>query len=231
MAAEAPSVFIYQLRVWLREISPVIWRRLLVRSDSNIADLHYTLQIAMGWTDTHLHQFLIRGKSYGIAQMGGIGFTDDPRQVRLGSFRFRDNERFLYEYDFGDFWAHEIRIEKRLPFDQNKTYPVCIGGGRLAPPEDCGGPWAFMELEQHYSPWYIAERFGEVWEQLERGAVEALRDESFQEELRTIQYWLQVNRFSRRIVNRRLKQYALGNEEWQWTLGDLPYENNRSSAH
>jgi hypothetical protein len=88
-----------------------------------------------------------------------------------------------------------------------------------------------MELEQHYSPWYIAERFMEVWEHLERGEVEALRDEGFQEELRTIQYWLQVNRFSRRIVNRRLKQYALGNEEWQWTLGDLPYENNRSSAH
>ena len=97
MAAEDNSVFIYQLRVWLREISPVIWRRLLVRSDSSIADLHYTLQLAMGWTDTHLHQFLIRGKSYGIAQMGGIGFTDDPHQVRLGRFRFRDNERFLYE--------------------------------------------------------------------------------------------------------------------------------------
>ncbi len=56
------EVEIYQLRVYLREISPTIWRRLLLRSDSTITDLHYTLQIAMGWTDFHLHQFVIRGK-------------------------------------------------------------------------------------------------------------------------------------------------------------------------
>jgi len=57
MESDNREIFVYQLRVWLREISLAIWRRLLVRSDSTIADLHYTLQIAMGWTDFHLHQF------------------------------------------------------------------------------------------------------------------------------------------------------------------------------
>ena len=231
MASEDNGVFVYQLRVWLREISPAIRRRLLVRSDSTIEDLHYTLQIAMGWTDAHLHEFHIHGKSYGISRIGGTGFADDPRQVRLGSFRFRDKERFLYEYDFGDLWQHEIRVEQRLRLDPKKTYPGCIGGARLAPPEDCGGPWAFMELQQHYSPWYIAERFLDVWDHLERGDVEALREEEFQEELHAIQYWLHVDRFSRRLVNRQLKQYALGDETWQWTLGDMLYESNRSSNH
>ena len=154
--------FVYQLRVWLREISPAIWRRLLVRSDSTIADLHYTMQIAMGWTDFHLHQFIIHGKRYGVSRVGGIWFADDPRQVCLGDLQLREKGRFLYEYDFGDLWQHEIRVEKKLPIDPKKIYPVCIGGARATPPEDCGGPWAFMGLRQQYSFYNIAERVLEI---------------------------------------------------------------------
>ena len=66
------SVEIYQLRVWLRKISPQIWRRLLVRSDSTIAELHDTLQIAFGWMDEQVNQFLIRGKPYGMGRPGGL---------------------------------------------------------------------------------------------------------------------------------------------------------------
>ena len=66
---------LYQLRVVLRNVSPLIWRRLLVRSDTSIAQLHVVLQMAMGWSDTHLHRFRIHGKAYGIARCGGIGFA------------------------------------------------------------------------------------------------------------------------------------------------------------
>ena len=148
---DAPVV-VYQLRVWLREISPLIWRRLLVRSDSTIVELHYTLQIAMGWSDCHLHQFIIHGKRYGLPQPGGVSFSDDPHQVGLGDLGLRLKERFFYEYDFGDLWRHEIRVEPQVALAPKKGYPVCIGGARAAPPEDCGGPWAFMALKQHFSP-------------------------------------------------------------------------------
>lgn len=155
---------VYQLRVRLREISPEIWRRLLVRSDSTIANLHYTLQIVMWWSNFHLHQFIIHGKHYGVAKIGGMLFSDDPRQVRLEDFRFRINERFLYEYDFGDLWQHEIRVEKKLPIDPKKIYLVCTGGARLTPPEDCGGPWAYMALRQQYSLYNITDRLLEIAE-------------------------------------------------------------------
>ena len=168
------QVEVYQLRVWLREISPVIWRRLLVRSDSTIADLHCILQVVMGWTDSHLHQFTIRGKQYAVPRIGGIWFSDPPDQVRLSDFGFRLKERFVYEYDFGDLWQHEIRVERQLPLDPKKTYPVCIGGARSAPPEDCGGPWAFMALEQLCSPWQITER---LMDALEQGDIEDVREE------------------------------------------------------
>ncbi len=71
MSSIGQAVQVHQLRIWIREISPQIWRRLLVRSDSTIAQLHDALQIAFGWTDEHLHQFIIRGKPYGIGRSGG----------------------------------------------------------------------------------------------------------------------------------------------------------------
>src|SRR4030095_6560809 len=110
--SELPNAVIYQLKITLRGISPLIWRRLLVRAETSIADLHYILQLAMGWTDSHLHRFLIQGKEYGSADDGGMGFADDPKQIKVADFRFRLLERFLYEYDFRDNWQHDLRVEQ-----------------------------------------------------------------------------------------------------------------------
>src|SRR5689334_251794 len=92
---------VYQLKVSLRDISPMIWRRLLVTSHTTIAQLHGILQTAMGWEDMHLHQFRVYGKAYGISRDGGIWFDDDPYQVILADFKFRPSEHFVYEYDMG----------------------------------------------------------------------------------------------------------------------------------
>jgi hypothetical protein len=145
---------IYQFHVLLRGINPPVWRRLLIRSDNNIADLHYAIQIAFHWSDFHLHRFLIHGKEYGIGRAGCTGFSTNARQTFLADFHFRDHERFLYEYDFGDLWQHQVRFETSRPVETKKRYPVCIGGGRAAPPEDCGGPEEYMELmDRHLLNW------------------------------------------------------------------------------
>jgi hypothetical protein len=75
MSSANQAVQVYQLRIWIRRISLQIWRRLLVRSDSTIAELHDILQIAFGWSNDHLHQFLIRGKPYGIGRSGESALT------------------------------------------------------------------------------------------------------------------------------------------------------------
>ena len=73
----------------LRGVSPLIWRRLLVRSDSTIADLHASFQRVLGWTDEHLNRFVIHGREYGVWHDGGIGFRDNPRHVRLADLGLR----------------------------------------------------------------------------------------------------------------------------------------------
>jgi Plasmid pRiA4b ORF-3-like protein len=85
------------LRVVLRQVSPLIWSRLLVCADSTIADLHAALQIVFGWSDEHLHRFVIHGCEYGISRIGSSGFSHDAHEVRLERFGWRVGERLLYE--------------------------------------------------------------------------------------------------------------------------------------
>ena len=90
----------YQLRVVLCGVSPLVWRRLLVVSTTSIAELHEILQSAFGWSGEHLHRFLIHGAAYGIPHLGDADFREDARRVPLSRFRFHCGERFRYEYDF-----------------------------------------------------------------------------------------------------------------------------------
>jgi Plasmid pRiA4b ORF-3-like protein len=101
--------------------------RLLVTGETTIAELHATIQIAFGWSHSHLHQFIIHGKSYGIAYLGGVSFADDPDQVRLAGFHFRIGQRFYYEYNFHVPWRHEICVEQIvLPAQANATPFVLV---------------------------------------------------------------------------------------------------------
>jgi len=185
------DVCIYQLKIVLLGISPMIWRRLLVRSDHTIADLYHILQITMGWTDTHLYPFRIHGKTYGRARLGGISFRDNPHQVRLADLGLRLHECFFYDYDFGDHWQHQLRVEAILIPEPNCGYRVCIAGKRACPPEDCGGPWAFLALRQQYSLVHIAQRLEAIIESGER--------HKYWEELHDLRYWLTVERFDGRV--------------------------------
>ena len=97
-AVNPPGDSIYQLRAVLRGISPLIWRRLLVRSDTTtIVQLHEILQVAFGWDDMHLHRFQIHGRGYGLNREGGAFFSTDARKVHLCDFGLRRLERFTYE--------------------------------------------------------------------------------------------------------------------------------------
>lgn len=194
----------YQFRIWLRGISPMIWRRLLVPASTHLAAMHTIIQVAFGWKDIHLHRFRIRGCAYGIWYPGTPGFRDDPTQVALATFHFRQYERFLYEYDFCDGWQHEVRLEQAVTARPGATYPIGTGGARAAPPENCGGPWAFLDLQQQFSSSHITQRLANIL--IDGNA--PISD--YLEELHELHYWATAHRFDRRAVNRRLHQATDG---------------------
>ncbi len=133
------SEALYQFKIYLKGISPMIWRRFLTRSVISIAELHYIVQLVMGWKDTHLNCFKIYGKAYGVYHDGGLMFDNDPTNMYLCNLGFRPNTRFSYEYDFANDWQHIIRLEKILPDNPTMKHPVCLAGKRACPPEDIGG--------------------------------------------------------------------------------------------
>ena len=135
---------VYQLKITLRGIRPPIWRRVQVSGTMRLARFHAVIQTVFGWTDSHLHQFLIDGESYGRPDDFDEDVVDEAKltlaQVVGGS------KRFTYTYDFGDDWEHDILVEKIIAGDSGSERPLCLGGKRHRPPEDCGGPWGYREF-------------------------------------------------------------------------------------
>lgn len=147
-----PLRSLYQLKITLADSKPPIWRRVLVRSSLDLGDLHYVVQIAMGWTDSHLHCFCKGRDCYGPASEGQDDFGEpgfkDEEEVRISKLLKREKDHITYEYDFGDGWRHEILLEKILPDDGSVPFATCVTGRRACPPEDCGGIWGYGRLLQ-----------------------------------------------------------------------------------
>ena len=139
------SVEVYALKVTLLDTSPLVWRRILVPRAITLHNLHRTLQTAMGWTNSHLHQFVCRSPRLSDLRAGVGGKVAKEKRTKLGKVIGTVGARLWYEYDFGDGWRHELLLEEVLLGDET-FQQICVAGKRSCPPEDCGGPQGFAEL-------------------------------------------------------------------------------------
>jgi hypothetical protein len=137
---------VYQLKVTLHGVKPPVWRRLLVGSSISLRKLHDILQVALGWTDSHLHLFEVRGQTYGVPDPVFASDTLSEAKVTLDQVLLREKDAMFYDYDFGDGWRHKIVLEKIVERGAEERIPSCIGGARACPPEDCGGIWGYANL-------------------------------------------------------------------------------------
>jgi hypothetical protein len=142
-------------RIEMPEILPLIWRRILVPSDYNFWDLHVAIQNSMGWTDSHLHYFEIKGKSKKTQVRIGIPdfeILDENFEIFPGweipvLNHFNDlGVTAKYLYDYGDSWWHTVHLEGYMFKEKKTRYPVCFDGERNCPPEDCGGTHGYYNL-------------------------------------------------------------------------------------
>jgi hypothetical protein len=157
---------VYQFKIGLQEIKPLIWRRIQVPETYTFWDLHVAIQDSMGWTDSHLHEFVIKNPK--TRRTINIGFPDEDFgckvaegwKKKIADFFTPANAHAQYDYDFGDNWRHIVALEEVLPRQTGVKYPLCVGGERACPPEDCGGSHGyenFLEIimdpdhEEHYS--------------------------------------------------------------------------------
>ena len=136
---------VFVVKVTLLGTSPPVWRRILVPRGITLQNLHRTLQTVMGWTNSHLHQFVLPRQGLSDTRSRGETKVASEKGTRLGELIWAVGASLLYEYDFGDGWRHELILEKVLTGDES-FQQVCVAGKRCCPPEDCGGPQGFAEL-------------------------------------------------------------------------------------
>jgi len=167
------GVPLYQLKITLQWSKPPIWRRVLVRADMRLGRLHDVIQMAMPWTNSHMHQFIAGRTFYGkpdpeFADMGNE--TLNEKGYTVADLAPAAKKKFIYEYDFGDGWEHEITVEKILPPDADFKHPVCLAGANACPPDDCGGVPGYYDLletladPKHPDHTHLKEWIGGEWD-------------------------------------------------------------------
>ena len=144
----------FTVRVDLENMKPPVWRRLRLASDLSLEEMHRVMQIAMGWTESHLHQFLMGPgtRDWDVAPFltdfseseGDEGIHE--AHARLDQVLAKPGDRLYYEYDFGDGWQHTIKLESVADWDENHPRAWCLAGRRACPPENVGGPWSYAEV-------------------------------------------------------------------------------------
>jgi len=139
---------VYQFKITLKGSRPPIWRRVWVPDHFSLYKFHRVIQLAMGWEDGHLHQFVVDGRYYNIPHPDDWEPGIDERRIALEKLAPSVNSRFIYEYDFGDGWEHVILVEKIIPPEAGEIYPKCIQGKGACPPEDVGGIWGYQGFLQ-----------------------------------------------------------------------------------
>jgi hypothetical protein len=144
---------VYQLHIALRDLKPAIWRRMLVPGCITFEKLHRIIQIAMGWSNSHLHEFTVGNTHYGVPDKE---FPDmlpvvSEKRVTLTVGLTSSVKSFGYLYDFGDAWEHNLRIEKIINAYPALRHPVCLDGANACPPDDVGGPPGYANFVQAIS--------------------------------------------------------------------------------
>ncbi len=121
-----------------------ICRRIQVNSDISLNKLHHIIQISMGWTNSHLYSFIIDDVEFTVKEYD----DDDVKYADARNYnleKLKIDGPFEYLYDFGDYWEHEITIEKKIE-GEKLLNPVCLEAEGRCPPEDIGGTHGFKEF-------------------------------------------------------------------------------------
>ena len=145
----AVSERVARLRIELQELEPKIWRRIDMPLSTTLEALHEAIQMTMGWTFSHLWEYDIDGRCYGDPSFRE--FDDEPpiykaKGLRLGVVISRGVDRFVYTYDYGDNWRHDVIVEEVHDGDPDREYPAFVDAARRCPLEDVGGPHGFMDF-------------------------------------------------------------------------------------
>jgi hypothetical protein len=148
-SGSAPLIPWWQVRIDLLDVTPRVWRRLLIPENLRLPQLHYILQTCVGWSLGHLHEFILGGKRYSTHDpdfANELGQLDESRVI-LANAISPESRCFDYIYDFGDNWHHIVTVEDPYAGHSGQGLRLrCLGGENACPPEDVGGAGGYEDF-------------------------------------------------------------------------------------
>lgn len=182
---------IARIKVVLDDVVPTVMRRLEVPFSIKLDRLHTILQVALGWTNSHLYEFRIKGTGFGVPDpyYGFGGGPLDAQKAKLSEvIEDTGAKSFKYLYDFGDGWEHSVKIERITPAIEGVAYPRLVEASGRCPPEDIGGPWGYVEaLEALADPEHEChDEIIEWWGGLENIDLDSIDVPAIESELATL---------------------------------------------
>ncbi|PWJ60677.1 pRiA4b ORF-3-like protein [Dyadobacter jejuensis] len=145
----------FQFKIQLKNVSkPTVWRKVTVPEEYTFEQFHEVIQVAFGWDMYHLFQFnpVGRGRTELVIGMVDEDFDDfgeeklDASETVLSDVFEDEGQKYLYLYDFGDDWEHQITLEAII--DDGAETPTLLDGQGACPPEDCGGAPGYAHLKE-----------------------------------------------------------------------------------
>jgi hypothetical protein len=141
-----PAERVLAIKMSVAACRPLIWRRFLVRESMWLSRLHDTLQLAFDWFDYQTHSFNLDDRRFGNPLKRDELTIEDDRDITLADLGLEGGAQFTYGYHFGEGWQISLVVEGVGVVEKGATYPLCLGGERAGPPEDCGGIEAFHDM-------------------------------------------------------------------------------------
>jgi Plasmid pRiA4b ORF-3-like protein len=150
---------IARLRVTIDEVTPAVVRRVEVPLDIRLDDLHFVLQIAIGWQNCHPFEFRVEGTTENKTtetkttetkttweKRWGLVDRDDPESsplpaesATLADVLQYGHTVFHYDYVYGEDWEHTLEAEAVVTADAGTHYPRLVSAQGRCPPADIGG--------------------------------------------------------------------------------------------
>jgi hypothetical protein len=148
LASASSSAPIFRIKITLKGSKPPIWRRLELRADTPLEELHALIQTVFEWSNSHLHSFENSRRDSFVSPHDPYSneWSDSYEGMTVADMFRMSGKTFTYHYDFGDSWYHSVALEKELPIDKKVTYPRCTAGRCSAPVDDMGGMWSFYDF-------------------------------------------------------------------------------------
>jgi len=153
---------VHRVKVSLHGAKPPVWRRIEIPGAMPLDLVHEVMQVAFDWHGYHLHAFeTVCGEFGAPDDDDDWSERKDEAAAALAQVAAAEKAKVVYAYDFGDDWRHDIVVETITPAEPGVAYPRCTGGRRAAPPEDCGGIWAFNEYQADLADTFDADEVTE----------------------------------------------------------------------